>query len=257
MMAGSLLDQSTETVNPSGDNADLLGNKTQSASTGSAEGTVELKEWMKSLTGDLKTSKSLSKFGDTEALAKSYLEAESELGRRVRIPSQDASSEEWAKFYEKVGRPKSPDEYAIDRGRADDGLVKAFKKAAHEAGLSSTQADRIFKELNGFTQSSKQAEIEQYTARMKEADLLLRKEYGPQYDTRLADARKAYETLFDEDLRGDIAASGIASNPRFIKVLAALGPQIRGDSFLQGAGNTGTGTKNPLAWMDEKYGQAR
>ena len=250
-----LLDPGTQD-NPSAD-GDLLGNPPAGATTAAAGQQPAVKDWMKELPESLQQSKTLAKFNDWKDIAKSYVELEKKHGGSVQIPGSDASQEDWAKFYDRVGRPKSPDEYAIDRGKADDGLVKAFKKAAHEAGLSSTQADRIFKELNGFTQSSKQAETEQYTARMKEADLLLRKEYGPQYDARLADARKAYETLFDEDLRGDIAASGIASNPRFIKVLAALGPQIRGDSFLKGAGQTGPNAKNPLSWMDEKYGAAR
>lgn len=211
------------------------------------------REWMKGLPEPLQKSKSLTKFESIEALSKSYTELESELGKRVKIPSQDATPEDWARFYERVGRPKSPDEYAINRGKADDALVSAFKKTAHEAGLSDAQANSVFQAVSKVLESSRASQSEAYTARMKEADMLLRKEYGPQYDSKLQDARKAFEVLFDEQTRSDIAESGLANNPRFIKVLAELGPQIRGDSFLRSSGKE-PAEKNPLAWMDKKYG---
>ena len=235
--------------------ADLLGNKADNApaqDTGSKE--PQLRDWMKSLSEPLQKSKSLSKFDNVDALAKSYTELESELGKRVRIPSQDASAEEWQKYYERVGRPKTADDYAIDRGKTDDAIVRSFKAAAHEAGLTVAQAEKVFGSVRDVTDSGQKLRMEQYTARMKEADAMLRKEYGPQYDAKVSDARKAYDVLFDEKTKADIAESGLANNPRFIKVLAELGPQIRGDSFLKAAGSGGEDNKNPLAWMDKKYG---
>lgn len=221
--------------------------------------TVEEREWMKGLTDPtLKASKSLSKFKDIEPLAKSYVELEGRLGRSITLPAQDASPEEWAKVYERLGRPKSPDEYAINRGKADDVLASTLKKALFEMGASSAGADKVFGAVNQVLEASQRSQAEAYTARMKEADSVLRNEYGPQYDARIADAKKAYDLLFDADTRNDIAASGLAANPRFIKVLAALGPQLRGDSFLQGVGSSGSQTKkDPLSWMDEKYGSGK
>lgn len=244
----SLLDPVMD--NPEAKGGDLLGNKTDTPPT--AE-TTQVAEWMKDLPESLQQSGTLAKFKSKEALAKSYIELEKKHGGSVAVPSRDASPEEWERFYDRVGRPKTADEYAIDRGKADDTFVKAFKQAAHEAGLTVSQAEKVFGTVTKVTESQRQAAVKQYTARMKEADALLRREYGPQYDARLSDAKKAYDTLFDETLRGEIAESGLANNPRFIKVLAALGPQIRGDSFLQGANGT-KGPKDPLAWMDEKYG---
>lgn len=212
--------------------------------------------WMEKLSDPaLKSSKSLSKFTSEEALAKSYIELEGKLGKSVSMPGQDASPEDWAKFYERVGRkiPKSADEYAIDRGKADDALVSSFKKSALEAGLSSDEAGKVFKGVLQYLDSSKAAQSESYTSRMKEADVLLRKEYGPQYESKLKDARSAFDMLFDDQTRADIAESGLANNPRFIKVLAELGPQLNGDYFLRASGKEAP-KADPLAWMDKKYG---
>lgn len=240
------------------DETDLLGNKNDNAEKKAEEAgkPADIKEWMKALPEALQKSKGLSKFDGVESLAKSYMELESELGKRVKIPSKDASADEWSKYYERIGRPKSPDEYAIDRGKVDDALVKALKSAAFEAGVPSDQMGKIFGAVKGFFDSSQALRMEQYTAKMREADAVLRKEYGPQYDARVSDAKKAYDLLFDDELKADIVESGLANNPRFVKVLAELGPQIRGDSFLKAAGKDGDAKKDPLAWMDKKYGQA-
>ena len=244
-------------LDPKGDNpveagSDILGN-TQADGKQSQQQPA-LREWMKGLSEPLQKSKGLSKFENIESLAKSYTELESELGKRVKIPSQDASPDEWAKYYERVGRPKTADDYAIDRGKTDDALVRQFKAKAHEQGLTVNQAEKMFEVLRGATEGTQKLQVERYTERMKEADAMLRKEYGPQYDTKVADARKAYDILFDAQTKADIAESGLASNPRFIKVLAELGPQIKGDSFLQAAGKDGELKKDPLSWMDKKYG---
>lgn len=244
--------------NPVEPGGDILGNVQadgkQSQPDGKQPQAPALREWMKGLSETLQKSRGLSKFDTVESLAKSYTELESEFGRRVRIPSQDASSEEWAKYFDRVGRPKTADDYAIDRGRTDDALVRQFKAKAYEAGLTVDQAEKVFGVLRDATEGGQKLQAERYTARMKEADAMLRKEYGPQYDGKVADARKAYDILFDTQTKADIAESGLASNPRFIKVLAELGPQIKGDSFLQAAGKGGDARKDPLSWMDEKYG---
>lgn len=242
--------------NPVETGGDILGNQQQQPQQGQNNQGQQpaLREWMKGLSEPLQKSKGLSKFDTVESLAKSYTELESELGKRVKIPSQDASSDEWAKYYERVGRPKTADDYAIDRGKTDDAVVRQFKAKAHEAGLTIDQAEKVFGVLRDATEGGQKLQAERYTARMKEADAMLRKEYGPQYDTKVADARKAYDILFDAQTKADIAESGLASNPRFIKVLAELGPQIKGDSFLQAAGKAGDANKDPLAWMDKKYG---
>ncbi len=211
---------------------------------------------MADLPEPLKAHKTLNKFADKAGLAQSYVELESKLGKSVSIPANDASREEWAKFYERVGRPKSADDYAIDRAGASDESVKAFKQWAFEANLTSAQADVLYKKYVGDQKASQQAAVEQITTRAKEADALLRRKHGAQYDTVIAQAKKAYTAIFDETLRAEITNAGLGANPRFIETLAAIGQQINGDNFLQGAGQEAK-PKDPYAWMNEKYGSAK
>lgn len=214
------------------------------------------RDWMKDLPEPLRASKSLSKFTDQEwkaNLAKSYVELESKLGKSVALPAQDASAEDWQKFYERVGRPKAADEYALDRGSAPDEQVKAFKALAHEAGLTNAQANKVWREMQKSSEAQRQAELERYTAQAKESDALLRKEYGALYDGKMGDARKAYGVLFDADLQKELAATGFAANPRFIKVMAEIGAQLKDDAFLRPAGDNGAKPKTYYDELDAKY----
>lgn len=192
------------------------------------------REWMKDLPEALRGSKSLRKFSDQswkENLAKSYAELESKLGGMVNIPTAKDPQETWDKFYERVGRLKAPDGYAIKWSFVDEAVASRVS-----AALAKRQ----------------QEDAEAYTAKVKEADMALRKEYGAQYEERLALASKAYDAIFDQAAKEAIAKAGLNNNPVFIKAMAVIGEQVKGDGFLKGAGSAGD-KEDPLSWMDKKY----
>jgi len=216
---------------------ELLGKSGTPSGQGDGKGTDApvVREWMKGLAEPLKASKSLSKFTSPEEAFKAYVELEGKLGRSVEVPPADASPEEKAKFYDRVGRPKTPDEYAIVKGSMDDSFVKGFKAKAHAAGLRPEQADELFGYIKADRESRDASAVEQYTARVKEADLILRKQYGPDYETNLKSAEKAFVGAFPEALRAQLKKDGYSANPDFINVLVGLGQQLGEDSMILSA----------------------
>ncbi len=84
---------------------------------------------------------------DVAALAAKARNAESLIGRSVQLPAADAKPEEWAKVYDRLGRPKDangfefkpvdglPADFAYDGERE-----KVFKSDAYAAGLTQKQA---------------------------------------------------------------------------------------------------------------------
>lgn len=84
------------------------------------------------------------------ALAVKARDAESLIGRSIQLPGDDAKPEDWAKVYDRLGRPKDAAGYEF---RALDGLPaefaydgereKAFKADAHVAGLTPKQATQL------------------------------------------------------------------------------------------------------------------
>jgi hypothetical protein len=93
----------------------------------------------------------LARFKTENDLGKSYLELEKRLGASVVLPGKNAKPEDVEAFYEKLGRPKSPDGYELDPVFLPDNVSqtdpgnKEFRKIAHEIGLSKVQAKALNK----------------------------------------------------------------------------------------------------------------
>ena len=67
--------------------------------------------WRDSLPDDIKGNTSLEKFSDVSTLAKSYINAESMIGKdKMVVPGVNTTEDEWNDIYTKLGRPSTPDE---------------------------------------------------------------------------------------------------------------------------------------------------
>lgn len=69
--------------------------------------------------------------------------------RPAGIPAADAPPEEWNKFYDALGRPKTAAEYTFeDAGTPDPKFTDAVRGAMHKHGLTPTQAKGIYSDVN-------------------------------------------------------------------------------------------------------------
>jgi len=113
------------------------------------------------LSADYREDARLSKFANADDLAKSYIGAESLISKSIRIPGQDASDKQraefyakleevpgvsriptdpqdqegWDKYYNRMGRPASSDEYSVQ-----DPNIQSLH---HSIGLSESQSARL------------------------------------------------------------------------------------------------------------------
>lgn len=109
---------------------------------------------------------------DPVKLATKAHEQEKVLGSAIRIPKDDAPEEERAAFLDKLGRPKTADDYKFEAPKNmpeslpyDETLDKQFRGIAHNLGLSQKQAaglrdmfvDYQVNAFNGITAQSTQA----------------------------------------------------------------------------------------------------
>jgi hypothetical protein len=124
------------------------------------------------------------------ALAKHAYNQEKLLGNAVRVPKDDAPQEEKDAFLDKLGRPKTPDEYKFEapkdmpEGLPYDGeLEKRFRSEAHALGLNPAQAAKLrdmfvdyqIGAFNGASSVSKQ----QIEAKAGKATETLEGKWGP------------------------------------------------------------------------------
>lgn len=87
-----------------------------------------------------------------DSLLKTFDNAQSLIGKKtVGIPTQEDPPEKWSEFYNKMGRPESPDNYEFEKVEMPEGInlpeemSESFRKVLHDAGLTQTQAKQLKK----------------------------------------------------------------------------------------------------------------
>lgn len=202
---------------------------------GSTDNGQELPAWTEQLPAELKTAdflKTFSKFKKVGDLAKSYSELEKKNGKSIAIPGDDASEEEKAAFYEKLGRLKNADEYKVP-----DEKLEYFKALAYENNLSQQQLDNIMKAVaqNGLKMLENNAEMQKRQAAATDAQL--RKEYGSAYPEKIELLQRGIRDYGGNELGAKLQQSGLLYDPQIVKMFIALGEQnAEAGSVSKGAG---------------------
>jgi hypothetical protein len=166
----------------------------------------------------------------------------------VILPDGDDAAA-WGTVYDRLGRPAAADKYALaDPDPAnvviDRELKQRFTVKAHEAGLSQKQAATLYDWWNGEQTQAKKAFGEAQASRTAQAEKALRADPsfgGAAYDENLQNAVRAmahYEQKFgiDKDrLSTELVTTGLGDHPLLIKMLAAIGRDMREDGLFGGA----------------------
>jgi hypothetical protein len=232
------------------------GNQAGAGSAGSQsapqDGGVSVPQWLESADESLK--KSLAKFKEPLAVGQAYVELEKKLGSAIQVPKADATQEEWGKFFSRIGRPESPDNYELPEGSLTDELKARIRKEAYESGAT----PRTVKALLGAIiddQAAKaalsaRAAEEQYT----KAVSALKKELGDDYDANVELANRALKGLFPGSAQAFVD-KGFGSDPALIKDLIALGKRLGEDNLVAGK-SPEKKAAHPYDWMNEQFKQA-
>lgn len=134
-------------------------------------------------------------FKGPDALADSYRNLEKLRGvpenELLRLP-KEGDAEAWGQFYDRLGRPKSPDDYGLPVPEGDDG---AFAKTAaqwmHEAGLTPAQAKLLGEKNNEWLAQQVQSFNEQKAVESDRQLSELKTEWGQAFDQNVEIARRA------------------------------------------------------------------
>lgn len=199
--------------------------------------------------------------------------AESLLGKSVRLPGDDAKPEDWAKFQSDVSKhlpaeyraPESVDGYEFklpdgvpEEMPYDDDFAKSFKEQARELGL----APKTASQLHDFTvqhmakqfESSRQAMGERATKQTEELEQAWGKTGSDEHKAKLDSALRALKGLDLEDsfkaagFLVDVPDKGLCvMDAKAAKALATVGDALyREANALEGEG-TGSEASNPFA----------
>ena len=204
------------------------------------ENTVDFKSLIPE---SFKEEKSLENFDNMEDLLKSYLHAQKMVGAdKIPVPNKYATDEDWKEVFTRLGAPKTPEDYkySFKDDEVDPKQLKTFNETAHRLGLLPKQAEALVKYYNNINQShSEQLEAQAITAQEKtEADL--KKEFGPQFNKRLDQAKRlAINTLGEDFLNKTVLKDGsrLGDNLEVIKAFSNLADKLSEDEIVKGEGS--------------------
>lgn len=176
-----------------------------------------------------------------EDLGKSYMNLEKLLGReKVPLPQSEEDEDGWTRWYAAAGRPEKPDEYEFERPELpadlpyDEETEKSYRAWAHANGLNKKQAKSLY---DGFVKNSveRHAAWQNHQKEMRaKAQMDLQREFGPQYEAKVAKARAALRKYADPDYYKHLDETGAGNDARMIRAWIKIGDEMAGDERLKG-----------------------
>lgn len=112
-------------------------------------------------------------------------------GRTLVMPKDDATPEERAAFFQKLGAPEKADGYKLPEALAQDPIAMKFRDIAHKSGMLPKQFEESLAFVTAEAQAL-QAQQQQQRAAMGEQDMsALKGEWGAKYDANIELAKRA------------------------------------------------------------------
>ena len=206
---------------------------------------------------NFREEKSLENFNNMEDFVKSYLHAQKMVGAdKIPVPNKHSTDEDWNEVFKRLGAPSSPDDYKYDfkDQEMDSGQVQEFNKTAHKLGLLPKQAEGLIKfynEMNGNIAANQEEAAAQAQLNVETE---LRKEFGPQFNKRLDQAKRlAVNSLGQDFLENTYLKDGsrLGDNLQVIKAFSNLADKLSEDPIIQGDGTSYMTAKDIEKEIDE------
>lgn len=195
--------------------------------------------WRDTLPDDLKADAGLAAFTDVAGLAKSYISTKAMVGKKgVIVPGQNATDEEWGAFYKSAGQPEIDKfELKLPEGKEfNKDLVGKFKEWSHKSGLLPRQAQKILESFVGFEEEMMKTRLTNQETLKNSAIEGLKKEWGEAWGTKTAAAKRFLVEVGGQDAWDWHEKTGMGEDPTFLKLAAAAGAMMAGESGLKGDG---------------------
>ena len=156
-------------------------------------------------------------------------------GRTVEIPKDPDDAVAMGQFYERLGRPKTAEEYSLplpEKG-ADPEFAKWAKEAFHGAGLTSAQARALTEKWNALMGGKAEAAQQASQARLVEEGNGLRKEWGAAFEQNCRVVDMAV-SQFGLDQETVVALREAIGPAKAMKFFHQIGAKLGEDAFVSG-----------------------
>jgi hypothetical protein len=157
----------------------------------------------------------------------------------LEMPGEDADEEALGQFYNRLGRPESPDNYELDLpDDVDQGLTDWFKDAAFRHGLTNNAAKNLYSEFNEKMIADAEAYQEEMSMNSEHEMAELKKEWGRAYDANIDAGKRAVAALgYDADKLSALEAK--LGTGEMMTLFATLGSKM-GEASFEGGERSGS-----------------
>lgn len=155
-----------------------------------------------------------------------------DLNNMVSLPGADASAEDLAAFYGKLGCPDKPEGYVF--GKNDTEFAKSIAPILQQSGITQKQLDVLMPKWNEFINTQNSAAEQQLVEDNEKATKALKTEWGNDFDANIDLAKKATQALgFSADEIDSICK--VKGSAYVYKMMAKFGKAFSDDQ-IKGVG---------------------
>lgn len=228
--------------------AGATGGQNQNTGTPPASGAGDkgsVPTWRDSLPETIRGDASIGRLNSVEDLAKSYIHAQSLVGKdKIVLPTEKSSDEDWNNLYAKIGRPESADKYGLKIEALGEAGNKELAEVAFKSGLSPKQLNNLVE----WSDKNNKAQMEAYKAnqnveRQKAREEMIKKAGGPdKFQIQFDKAAEALKLTADSEFIKFLSDSGLGEDPRVISYFSNLSKRMEEDG-IKGHGGTSLGVQ--------------
>lgn len=211
------------------------------AAAGAAGGAAAT-DWTAALAPEHRTLVTERQWKSPDDLVKSYRNLESLRGvpadRLLTLPADD-KPESWAPIFDRLGRPKTADEYQLPLPEGDNGeFAKVAAGWFHEQGIPKKAAQAIAAKWNDFAKQSVEKQTAERQSKVAASQEALKAEWKTDYDKNMAVAQQAAQKLgftkeIVDSLEDKLGYDGV------MKFVHSLGAKLGEHNFHSASGASG------------------
>lgn len=203
-------------------------------------------DWHTLIPEDLKDRSEWANIKEAGDLFKNYINAQQTISKSVRIPDANSSPEDIVKFYEKLGKPASKEDYKVEYQKKDGYVydtssfdMAMFQDLADKANLTKTQYEALAKayiDVNNENYINYNKQLSDKAAQeLKSAEAQLRSDWGADYNTNINAITERVKKLYSKDTLTRMQNAGLFRDPEFLKTHLKLTKMMTGDTvFIDG-----------------------
>lgn len=231
-------------------NGNATTSNTGSNQNSNTSNTNQTADWTSGLSDNHKGLLENKGFDTPAKILDSYISLEKHIGvpkeRLLRLPEKESDVEGWNGIYDKLGRPKSADDYSLPENTTED-FAKWAKSAFHKYGLSKKQGESLVNEYVQMTQAQAEKMNQDFKDQIANQEYALKKEWGAAYDQNIIHARKAAKAFNIDADTVDKLESAMGYD-KVMKFFSEIGSKVGEDVFVSndnvGGGGFGVLTPN-------------